>query len=245
MVSTPRPAGPSPKGRNGSGIYLLATESARSRITGEPHVTDRTITFEVTGLLVSGLYLPPSLSVEEVESTLHSLSRSEIILGDVNTRFPWLTSQSGKPGPPDRVVAFRSFSRTNAFRHLQPTTATDTINLKNARLDHELTVDHCFAKTVGTSTQLTLLNNASIDLRTDHKYTLHLRLDFGQGSDDLGGNPTLLRYRVGLLARQKVRKDVCSRFDTEVRRHPVLEIELELVLVLKLQLDVLIPTRYN
>ena len=97
------------------------------------------------------------------------------------------------------------------------------INLRNAKPDHELTVDHCFAKTIGASTQLTLLNNASIDLRTDHKYTLHLLLDFGQDSVDLQGSHTLLRYRVGLLAQQKVRENVCSRFDTEVTKHSVLE----------------------
>ena len=88
MASTTRPTGPMLKGRNGGGIYLLATESARGRVTGKPRVTDCHITFEAAGLLVSGVSLPPSLSPEEVKSTIDTLSHSAIILGDVNTRFP-------------------------------------------------------------------------------------------------------------------------------------------------------------
>ena len=224
VASTPRPTGPSLKGRSNGGIYLLATECARGRIIGEPQVTDYTIVFEAAGLAVSGVYLPPSLSSEEVKSTLHTLSHSSVVLGDVNTRFPWLTSQSGKSGPPDRVVAFRSFLRMNGFRHLQPNAAAGSSpDLRNAELDCTLTVDHCFAKDVGPLTQLTLLNNTSIGLRTDHKHALHLRLDFEAGSNVLPENPDLLRYRIGLLAEQKVREKVCSSFDAEVKRQPILE----------------------
>ena len=63
VASTPFPLIPLVKGRRGGGIYLLATESARSIIVGEPQVTDSTIRFEAAGMTIVAVYLPPALPV--------------------------------------------------------------------------------------------------------------------------------------------------------------------------------------
>ena len=92
VASTLIPLTPLTKGRRSGGIYLLATESARGMVVGEPRVTDRTIRLEVAGMSITAVYLLPALSVYEVRSTLDSLTGTSVILGDVNARFPWLTS---------------------------------------------------------------------------------------------------------------------------------------------------------
>jgi hypothetical protein len=95
----------------------------------------------------------------------------------------------------------------NGFQYLQPTTAaTGSINPRNAKIDHKLTVDHCFAQDLGPSAQLTLLNNASIGVRTDHRYALHLRLDFETGSNasqsirTSASHPSFRQERLGQTA---------------------------------------------
>ena len=56
VVSTVKPTVVLPKGRFGGGIYLLANEATRGRMRGLPTVTANSITFEIDGVLVSGLY---------------------------------------------------------------------------------------------------------------------------------------------------------------------------------------------
>ena len=69
-MSTPKPTTVLRKGRYDGGIYLLATAAARGRICGLPTVTTNSITLDVDGTRVSGLYLQPSLSAEEVKAEL-------------------------------------------------------------------------------------------------------------------------------------------------------------------------------
>jgi hypothetical protein len=221
VASTPFPLAPLAKGRRGGGIYLLATESARSMIVGDPQVTDLTIRLEVAGMSIAAVYLPPALSAHEVQSTLDSLTGTSIILGDVNARFPWLTSQSGSPGPPDRVAAFRSFTRMGGYTALQP--GERHVGLPKAIVEQNLTVDHCFVRAIDSSAQLTLLNNTSLGLRTDHKYTMHLRISTGQGCCGEAEPSHTSRYRIGLLTQQQTKMDVCSRFDVEMKNHPTVE----------------------
>jgi hypothetical protein len=221
VASTPFPLLPLAKGRRGGGIYLLATESARSMIVGEPQVTGLTIRFEVAGMSIAAVYLPPALSVREVQVTLDSLTGTSIILGDVNTRFPWLTQQSGSPGPPDRVAAFRSFTRTGGYTTLQP--EDRHVGLPRAVVDQNLTVDHCFVRAIGSSTRLTLLNNTSLGLRTDHKYTMHLCISTGKSRGGDAEPFHTSRYRIGLLTQQQTKTDVCSRFDVEIKTNPAVE----------------------
>jgi hypothetical protein len=169
---------------------------------------------------IAAVYLPPALSVHEVRSTLDSLTGTSIILGDVNTRFPWLTQQSGSPGPPDRVAAFRSFSRMGGYTTLQPDERH--ISLPKAIVEQNLTVDHCFVRAIESSTQLTLLNITSLSLRTDQKYTMHLRIGTGQDCREVEPFHTP-RYRIGLLTHQQTKIEVCFRFDVVTREHPTIK----------------------
>jgi hypothetical protein len=158
VASTPFPLAPLAKGRRGGGIYLLATESARSMIVGEPQVTDLTIRLEVAGMSIAAVYFLPALFAHEVQSTLDSLTCTSIIFGDVNARFPWLTSQSGLAGPPDRVAAFRTFTRMGGCTTLQP--GERHAGPPKAIVEQNLTVDYSFVRAIDSSAQLTLFLSA-------------------------------------------------------------------------------------
>lgn len=221
VVSTERPANTPSRGRQGGGIYLLATEAARGRIRGSTIVSSHAITFHVDDLSVSGVYLPPSLAVDEVETALKSVAGSTVVLGDFNARFPWLSAQLGQPGPPDRLAAFRCFTRSHAFSPLEPHVAILGVPPR-AKLERGLTTDHCLVKTARTGVALALLNNESIGISTDHRYTVYVRVG-GTCTSTLGTpRPALLRYRIGLLSNDKTRHDLCSGFDREAIKCPEL-----------------------
>jgi hypothetical protein len=56
VSSTPLPSPSLQRTRNGGGLYLLASASVRGRPLDDVKVTPSTITFNVDGLVVSGIY---------------------------------------------------------------------------------------------------------------------------------------------------------------------------------------------
>ena len=190
-------------------------------VVTESQVTEVTVRVEVAGMSIAAVYLQPALSIREVQSTLDSLAGTDIILGDVNTRFPWLPSQSGSPGHPDRVAAFRSFTRAGGYTTLH--LGERRIGLPKTIVEQNLTVDHSFVQAIDATTQLTLLNNTSLGLCTDHKYTMHLRISTGRGCCGEVEPSHTPRYRVGLLTQQQTKMDVYSCFDLTIKEHPTVE----------------------
>ncbi|KAM0714672.1 hypothetical protein Q7P37_009970 [Cladosporium fusiforme] len=230
VASTPLPPNSLQRTRNGGGLYLLASASARGRILGDVRATASAISFDIDGLAVSGIYLQPSMSCEDVTSTLRSVATSTVVMGDVNARLPWLETQSGRPGPPERVEALADFVRRHAFTALQPngsSAASPSPGLPaKAVLAKSLTVDHCFVKMKRTaSARLLLPETASVGLSTDHAYTLHLQLDISRsdaaGMRDCPASP-VLRFHLGKLSDERVRKDMCAAFDDGVRSRGLL-----------------------
>ena len=57
VSSTPSPPPSHQRTRNGGGLYLLATASARGRLLGDVKATTSTITFNIDSLCVSRIYL--------------------------------------------------------------------------------------------------------------------------------------------------------------------------------------------
>jgi hypothetical protein len=225
VSSTPLPSPSLQRTRNGGGLYLLASASARGRLLGDIKVTPSTLTFSVDGLVVSGVYLQPSMPCEDVVATLRSVAASTVVMGDVNARLPWLQTQSGRPGPPERVEALSDFVRCHAFTAVQPHTspcAPPSLGLPaKASLAKSLTVDHCFVKMSRVShARLLLLENASIGLSTDHIHTLHLQLDISKSASTITDDysaPSSLRFCLSKLSDERVRKDICDAFDVGVK----------------------------
>ena len=224
VSSTPLPSPSLQRTRNGGGLYLLASASARGRLLDDVRVTPSTITFNTDGLSVSGIYLQPSMCCEDVVATLRSVAASTVVMGDVNARLPWLETQSGRPGPPERVEALSDFVRCHAFTAVQPhksPCAPSSFGLPTkAILAKSLTVDHCFVKMSRVShARLLLLENVSIGLSTDHIHTLHLQLKISRSAsattDD--SSHSSLRFHLSKLSDERVRKDMCNAFDVEVK----------------------------
>lgn len=87
---------------------LLGTPRARGWLRG-PAVLCRqeAITVLTSHGCLTGVYLPPRLSTEQVKAVLDAITDSDIILGDVNTRFDRLPLQHGSLGPSSRLEVFR------------------------------------------------------------------------------------------------------------------------------------------
>ena len=196
-------------GRLSGGIYLLATQEARARLKHQVVVNSCAISFTVGRHVVTGVYFPPSLSNSEVEGTLSLLSSSTIILGDINTRFRNCSHQSGKPGPPDRLTTFSKFLQPGIFTHSKPDGISTHFN--GMELERLLTVDHCFVRKTHSSGRLRLLKNTPLDIKTDHKYTIHFTL-----YASIREAPTSLsvrRYRISRLSSKPIAEVVPERFD--------------------------------
>ena len=104
-------------------------------------------------------------------------------------------------------------------------------------LEYGLTTDHCLVyRACYDRVKLRLLNNVSLDLTTDHKYTVGVTMSVKtQKSSTTDGSPrssfTLPRYRIGLLAHKKTEKALCTTFDREVGRRPYLDTSNDVDLV--------------
>ena len=91
-------------GRPKGGLYLCATTTTQGRIVNTIRVRDYSITVRIDGWTITGVYFPPSMTIETLDRELREgCGRSSVILGDVNTRFPDPVYQSGAPGPPERL----------------------------------------------------------------------------------------------------------------------------------------------
>jgi hypothetical protein len=222
VASTPLPSPSLQRTRSGGGLYLLASASARGRLSGDVQTTSSTISFHADGVAFSAIYLQPSMSRGDVVATLSSVAASAVVLGDVNARLPWLQTQSGRPGPPERVRALADFARLHGFTTLQspnPDTLPPTGLPAKVVLNKLLTVDHCFVKSgrVADATLL-LMDNPSVGVPTDHAYTICLRLQVHQPVDSCSSDtPTAIRFHLGKLSGERVRRDMCAAFDEGTR----------------------------
>jgi len=225
VASTPLPPLSLQRSRNGGGIYLLASASARGRLVGDVRTTSSTITFHTDLFSFSALYLQPSMSREDVVATLGSVAASHVVLGDVNARLPWPRTQSGRPGPPERVEALADFSRSHSFTTFKgsrldaPPRSGVPVKLVLRQL---LTVDHYFVKSGSVpGARLLLLDNQSIGLPTDHAYTLCLHLTTHRSipvnPSCPRDAPATIRFHLGKLSDENIQKDICAAFDLGTR----------------------------
>lgn len=231
VASTPLPPPSLQRTRNGGGIYLLASAAARGRLSGDVRTTPSTVTFHADDLSFSAVYLQPSMSRDGVAAALDSVATSHVVLGDINARLPWLQTQLGRPGPVERVEAFSDFARLHGFATLEASEADHSPQPSlpvKAVLRKLLSLDHCFVKSGRVAgTRLLLLDNQSIGLPTDHAYTLCLRLSvLGSTPSCQDDTPAAIRFHLGKLSDEAVRKDMCTAFDEGMRSRGLLSAAL-------------------
>lgn len=103
-MSTKPPKGNA--GRYRGGIYLLGTAYARGLLDKTPRVTEHSVTLEMKGRRVSGVYLPPSMDAVEVAAVLTDVSLSAVVMGGhqhaavrraaQSSSNPWATRTTGR-----------------------------------------------------------------------------------------------------------------------------------------------------
>ena len=115
--------------RANGGMVCLAPAPILSSIT-LTHVTPYSLDVVIAGTTISAVYFPPSLSETEFTTHLSRTEKSDIIIGDFNTRFGRKTHDTTS-GPPDRVNAVYTFITLNNLKHIIPD--------KLSRVDHVFT----------------------------------------------------------------------------------------------------------
>lgn len=192
---------------------------------GHVRTTSSTVTFHADALSFSAVYLQPSMSREDVAAALGSVAASHVVLGDVNTRLPWLQTQLGRSGPPERVAALSDFARSHGLATLE---ASELDALPQSGVPTEpvlrkfLTVDHCFVKSGRLAgARLFLLDNQSMGLPTDHAYTLCLHLSAHRSTSVSPAcprdAPAAVRFHLGKLSDENIQREMCAAFDQGMR----------------------------
>ena len=207
IATTDIPSSPPTSGHHPGGIMLLGTPRARGWLRG-PAVScgQEAITIPTSHGRLTGVYLPPRLSPEEVKVVLDAMTESDIILGDVNTRFDGLPLQHGSPGPSSRLEVFRRWMNGNPLTHVMPT--GDERYITGSPCETMLNVDHCFVRDGLRSHALQLPSTRGLGIVSDHRYVLSLSL--GGVACEERNTLRLPRYRVGLLGEQ-ARADAVRR----------------------------------
>jgi hypothetical protein len=196
IATTDIPPSPSISGHHPGGIMLLGTPQARGWLRGPVVLCGQeAITVPTSHGRLTGVYLPPRLSAERVKMTLDAIVDSDIILGDVNTRFDGLALQHGSPGPSSRLEVFRRWVNGNHLTHVMP--AGDKCFVAGSPCETMLNLDHCFVRDSLRSHTLHLPSTRGLGIVSDHRYALSLSL--GGVTDEEKKTWQLPRYRVRLL----------------------------------------------
>ena len=210
-ATTPPPPTTNP-GRPSGGFALFGTLDTCRQMGEEMLVTETAITVRLGSLRISGLYLCPTLSDDDLEAALEEASTSDITLGDLNFRSETRT-------PPKRYRTIADWAQRANLIHAQPTVQRSSLprRLASCRRDRVLTTDHCFVRRQGLRDTLHLFNNGDWGLRTDHRYTLCLSLSVPSNTES--ATPTTPQYRVGRLSSEDMRRRLCIEWDTVAQRH--------------------------
>lgn len=165
VATTPRPD-VSKGSRHSGGICVLAVPAIASRIEAV-EVTEAAITLQIGEHRISGVYLPPSMTIAQVSEVLSPLGRSDLVVGDFNTRFG---RYPGEGVPRDRVSMISDWLQTARLVQLLP--QSQPCPIVDAALYSQLTIDHAFVKEAISNRRLWLIDTRSIPLSTDHRYAL-------------------------------------------------------------------------
>ena len=163
----PKPLKP---GRKHGGIFLLGTPRAKRLVLSGGAIQKSEYYVSVSpapGLRVSGVYWPPSLADDAIQAELATaaLSASDLVLGDINVRFPALVSQRGALTPEGRRAILTSWMTLppRDMRPLEPTTVRALGDNGSSGLGCFLNLIHCLTTlALHQHTHLRLLRNDTI-----------------------------------------------------------------------------------
>ena len=150
-------------GHLNGGLICLCSKSILPFVSMQDISSDH-ISIKAFGKTFSTIYLPPSMNISECEKILDSVTNSDIIIGDINTRFG---SLYGDPriGPKNRTALFNESMKFN-FNHPVPQGS-------------KCPLDHCFVR-FDLNYQLKAYK---IPIKSDHPNVLELTLEIKSGNN--------------------------------------------------------------
>ena len=168
------------KSRQSGGILSLVSPRVRGSIRSHV-VTSDGVLLDVDGTKVLAVYLPPSLSLDQIGRSLSAFSDYSLLLGDINVRFKGISRRPSVPRL-DLQEYWHRWSIQRSFHMAKPT--QDPLSISRSQKDifqksHSILLSSRFSPTVGDD--YSLLPNCELD-HCFHSTTLPLRLQL-LGSD--------------------------------------------------------------
>lgn len=193
LLSSPFPC-PRREGRQHGGLLLLLSTRIRSLVQSyvvhEHFLSVCLKTGSSSTATISAVYLPPSLSDDQVMRVLKTMPISDIMLGDINVRYGVLFDDSSS-GPPGRRRAIDGFMAKKHLVHVKPTTG-------KTRVDHAFLASHLSGDSV--------LGFSDPPVTTDHPL-LSLRVTLPSDLRDSASTQSpLFRYYTKYLEHQLTQK---------------------------------------
>lgn len=143
-------------------------------------------------LVVTALYLPPSLKADYISTLLRNLPKSDVIVGDINVRFG--SKFNDISTNPQRRVIMMDFFEQHGYQHPTPSTGTTT-------------TDHVFHNGKVQSWHITEDNIVA----SDHKL-MTLQMD-NNPPPAIERNTTSTRYYISKLKDNRVRNQLTIHFN--------------------------------
>ena len=149
---------------------MLISPNLRALVTGVAASSPYLLDISLPGLLVRGVYVPPSLSAYQLKMVLDvSFSGRLLIVGDINTRFG-ATFGDSTSGPRDRMDEVEFLCQKWSLSHLRSSSGLTR-------------VDHAFASHPLRAT----LHCVTPPVRTDHPSLLSVHVNYADRGYDASG----------------------------------------------------------
>jgi endonuclease/exonuclease/phosphatase family metal-dependent hydrolase len=191
-------------GHQHGGLLLLVSPLVRTRIQTHA-VSEHMISMALKpcmghpAMTISALYLAPSLADPQIETILNKIPISDIILGDINTRYGALLHDKAS-GPAGRRHVIDGFAARRHLAHLIPHTG-------------KTRVDHVFVRSE-LARPGTTLDISVAPVTTDHPLmTLCFPTSDTSLQEDILPEQHLGRYYTKYLSHPVTRKSLLSAYD--------------------------------
>ena len=94
------------------GLCLLASDSARTRVCGQPAVNASHISISLDGSTIAGIYLQPTMPQIMMEETLAVVREADVVLGDINVHY---NKRTGMGTPRDRATLIARWAQASTM----------------------------------------------------------------------------------------------------------------------------------
>ena len=215
LHSKPNPAAPK-NTRGREGIFIMLSPRAR-KLVHQYRVLDKALWVQFSGgIRVVATYLPPSMSDDELKSSLDGFPDYDLLLGDINVRFKDITKKA--PSKVSLQDLWHSYMNrrnlTLAKPSITPFTLHSSVLLPSTirqlfadgqpLLTHpNCELDHVLQSPSAPTLELTLLDAKQFDLKSAHKYILVCSIQQQQPEEEATTRESLGRFHLEKLHKKK------------------------------------------